>query len=129
MTMSETIKRGLAAGEPGARESFVKRYQDEVYTWFLMDDPETAEFKAGAFFKTLLEERPPAENLTVWVFSRLLAGGGGPFHALHTDLKTALFLRDVAGLSEELTAEILKIPVSTMRIRLHRARQTWRGAQ
>ena len=129
MMMSDPLKAGLVSGDPSARESFVKRYQDEVYTWFLLEDPETAEFKAGTFFKTLFEESIPAGKLSVWLFTRLLGGGKGPFHSLHGDLKAALFLRDVAGLSEELSSEILSVPISTLRVRLHRARQSWRGTQ
>ena len=41
---------------------------------------------------------------------------------LPPDLRTAVVLRDVQGLSGNETAEVLKIPVATLKTRLHRGR-------
>jgi hypothetical protein len=126
MKTSELIA-GIVAGHPAARELLVKRYQDDVYTWFFLDDPESAELQAGRFFKNLLATRPTHASLAVWLFRQLLkeTSHGGPLQLLSPEQRAALFLRDIAGLPEEEVQEILQIPASSFRARLHAARSEW----
>lgn len=134
----ERLRDALRQGAPLAREEFVRSHQDAVYTWFrsLPMGEEAATEAAISFFQRLLSTRPPAEALSLWLYRALLrfpaqADAGGPASALERlrrlrpELRTVLFLRDIAQVDGPLTAQILEISETTVRSRLQRARDEW----
>jgi Sigma-70, region 4 len=134
----ELLRESLRQGAPLAREEFVRQHQDAVYTWFrsLPMGEEAATAAAISFFRKLLSSRPPAEPLSFWLYRSLLrfpaqadAGGSATvldrLRRLRPELRTVLFLRDIARVDGPSTAQILEISEATVRSRLQRARDEW----
>jgi DNA-directed RNA polymerase specialized sigma24 family protein len=97
---------------------------------------EAATAAAISFFRKLLSSRPPAEPLSFWLYRSLLrfpaqadAGGSATvldrLRRLRPELRTVLFLRDIARVDGPSTAQILEISEATVRSRLQRARDEW----
>ena len=134
----ERLRESLRQGAPLAREELVRLHQDAVYTWFrsLPMGEEAATEATISFFQKLLTTRPPTESLSFWLYRSLLrfpaqAEGSGSTGALdrlrrlRPELRTVLFLRDIARVDGPLTAQILEISETTVRSRLQRARDEW----
>jgi len=134
----ELLRESLRRGAPLAREEFVRLHQDAVYTWFrsLPMGEEAATQAAISFFQRLLSTRPPQQALSLWLYRSLLrfpaqVDAGGAANALdrlrrlRPELRTVLFLRDIAQVDGPITAQILEISETTVRSRLQRARDEW----
>lgn len=136
------LREGLARGQHGARRWLLEHHGGAVYTWFLLRpmDPASAEVCTMAFMERLFGKRPPQKiHPEVWLYQELLAESvparpsppatttEAAFRRLPAELRTVLFLRDIAGLLTESVAAVLSLPLSTIRARLHRARTELEG--
>jgi len=136
------LREGLARGQHGARRWLLEHHGGAVYTWFLLRpmDPASAEACTTIFMERIFKQRPPPKvHPEVWLYQELLAESAptrpsqpattteAAFRRLPAELRTVLFLRDIAGLLTESVAAVLSLPISTIRARLHRARTELEG--
>ena len=118
------VQRGLATYQPGALHAWLARITTNVF----LDDIRR---KARRPTSTLPDEPdlvlPPSPGADEVLSTERLSGDvQQALDTLSEDFRTAIVLCDVVGLSYDEIAEVLGVPVGTVRSRIHRARRAMR---
>jgi RNA polymerase sigma-70 factor, ECF subfamily len=125
------VYRALRRVEPGTPlESWLYRIVSNLYIDVLRKRPRTRVESLDAPLTTprgdLLRELPDVEANPELIFEREQVDGAiqRALGVLNPDLRMVVVLSDIEGLSYEEIAASLRVPLGTVKSRLHRARQS-----
>jgi RNA polymerase sigma-70 factor (ECF subfamily) len=132
MRLLSRIVHDPAEAEDVVQETFIKAYRalrhfrgdSAFYTWLYRIGINTAKnFLATQGRRTPTSTEADAEQAEAFTDGEHLRDINTPMDALPVDLRTAIALREIEGLSYEEISDIMACPIGTVRSRIFRARE------